>query len=129
MAFSLKEYDIIRGKQIFYELFKDERSFLQEFIEDIESNPQYISEYKRIVSYMEMVANNNGVPDTKFKPLKGNKDGCKEYEFKSKHLRIYLIHLSPHGKIIILGGYKNQQAEDITKFRSLKKQYLSSLNL
>ena len=129
MAFSLKEYDIIRGKQIFYELLKDEKSFLQDFILEIKSNPQYVSEYKTILTYMELVANNNGVPNTKFKPLKGNKDGYNEYEFKSKHLRIYLIHLPPHGKIIILGGYKNQQPEDITKFRSLKKQYLISLNL
>jgi hypothetical protein len=129
MAFSLKEYDIILGKQIFYELLKDGKSLLAEFVDEIQSNPQYKSEYLTLLSYMEMVAKNERTSPGKYKPLNKNKDGYNEYEFRSDHLRIYLFHLSPYGKIIILGGYKNQQPEDIKKFRSLKKQYLTSLNL
>ena len=125
MIFTLREYELIKGKKVFYELLKDGRSLLSEFEEDIQS--RYESEYKTILAYMNLVADNNSVPTAKFKPLKGNKDGINEYEFRSKHLRIYLIQLEPHGKIIILGGYKNQQEKDIRQFRSIKKQYLDSL--
>lgn len=128
MNFTLKKVETIQGKLTFYELYKDGRSLLQEFITEIESSHQHKSEYLTIMTYMELVANNESVPITKYRPLKGNKDGINEFEFKSKHLRIYLIHLAPHGKIILLGGYKKEQTSDIKKFRSLKKQYLDNLN-
>ena len=60
--------------------------------------------------------------------IKLKQNQVKEYEFKSKHLRVYAIQ-QINGKIIVLGGFKNNQKEDINKFRSLKKQYLDSLVL
>jgi hypothetical protein len=75
---------------------------------------------------MSFIANLNSLPHSKFKDITPDKEEIKEYEFKSKHLRIYCIK-KPNGKIIILGGYKNNQSSDIIKFRSIKQQYLKSL--
>ncbi|MEA5139920.1 hypothetical protein [Arcicella rigui] len=98
---------------------------LDEFENDLKDTT-YWSEFKTLLAYMDFVANNRTLPQTKFKDITPAKELVKEYEFKSKHLRIYAIH-QPNGKIVILGGYKNNQKNDINKFRSLKKQYLDSL--
>lgn len=55
-----------------------------------------------------------------------NKDGVREFEFKSKHLRVYGI-TRPNGKIVITGGTKAKQKEDQNAFRLLKRKYLSWL--
>lgn len=81
-----------------------------------------------IYLYMDSVANMKSLPHSKFHPLDtNNADGYREYEFKTKHLRVYVI--KQHGgKIIVMGGYKNSQKRDIASFRALKKQYLDSIN-
>ena len=88
---------------------------------------QYKSELGSIYYRMEAVANLQLLPKDKFRELKGGKGDVKEYEFKSKHLRVYAIH-QKDGKIVVMGGYKNSQDKDIVTFRALKKQYIESLN-
>jgi len=46
----------------------------------------------------------------------------KEYEIKTHHLRVYAIHEAGTGKIIICGGYKNTQKNNIRHFREVKNQ-------
>lgn len=75
---------------------------------------------------MDGVANLNSVSEEKFKDITPSGDKIKEYEFKSGDLRVYGIKI-PNGKLIVLGGFKNQQNSDITKFRSLKIEYLQSI--
>ncbi len=50
----------------------------------------------------------------------------KEYEFKSKHLRIYVMKVK-HGKLVVLGGTKNAQKKEIKRFRSIKKDYKEAM--
>ncbi len=123
--FVLKNIKSINGKQQFNQLVVDGNGQLDEFENDLKDTT-YWSEFKTLLAYMDFVANNRTLPQTKFKDITPAKELVKEYEFKSKHLRIYAIH-QPNGKIVILGGYKNNQKNDINKFRSLKKQYLDSL--
>ena len=73
---------------------------------------------------MNEVANIRTLPNTKFKDITPRKENVKEYEFKEGNLRVYAIKKFG-GKIIILGGYKNRQKQDLRKFRSLKEQYLN----
>jgi len=96
---------------------------LDEFEESLEE--QYKTEMESIYFYMEEVANLRSLPRTKFRELKGVKGNIKEYEFKSKHLRVYAIK-QPNCKLVVMCGYKNSQNEDINKFRALKKQYIIS---
>lgn len=88
---------------------------------------QYKSELGTLYAYMERVANSESMPVRKFRDLTPSQETVKEYEIKTKNLRVYLIKRKG-GKIVVLGGYKNTQKNDLRKFRSLKKQYLQSIS-
>jgi hypothetical protein len=87
----------------------------------------YKSEYRSLILFIQHFAN-GGEPGKKVKYLKGN-DGPTEFEFISKHLRIYAIQ-RPGRKLIIYGGFKkaSDSRDNIAVFRAIKKEYLSSLN-
>jgi hypothetical protein len=75
------------------------------------------------------VANNKLLPKTRFRDITlSKKEMIKEYEFKSRNLRVYAIK-SPGGKIILLGGYKSNQKKDIKKFRNIKAEYIKNQKL
>jgi len=94
-------------------------------LDEYENNLQkkYASSFKRIIAIMNRVANNEPVPDDKFKEITPNGEHVKEYEFKYQDLRVYAIKIR-NGQLILLGGFKNKQSKNISRFRSLKKQYL-----
>lgn len=75
---------------------------------------------------MNLVANNESVPNTKFRNVTVGNESIQEFEFKAGDLRVLAIKI-PNGQLILLGGYKNRQDKDFSRFRSLKKQYLESL--
>lgn len=122
--FTLQNIGSVRGKQIFDQLVIDGEPQLDCYEKSLQRN--YQSKFRNILSWMNRVADNHPAPETKFKDITPNSELIKEYEFKNGDLRIYAIKNS-NGKIIVLGGYKNSQAQDIVRFRSLKKQYLDSL--
>jgi hypothetical protein len=124
--YSLNKIVEIEGKQEIYKLEIDESCQFDVFENEIEERGQYIEELYSIYNLIEDVANNKILPKTKFRDITITKnDSVKEYEFKSKHLRVYAIK-APGGKIIILGGYKNRQKKDLKKFRSIKVKYLET---
>ncbi len=87
---------------------------------------RYISFGVRILAIMNKLAKGESLPYTQFHEITPKGELVKEYEFKAGDLRVYAIK-SPNGKIVVLGGYKNQQKADIRKFQSIKKQYLASI--
>lgn len=119
-TFALDTLEQVKGKQIFYKLIVDGECPFDEFVDGLEK--QYESEMDGIFNWMNRVANNNSVPKEKFHPYDDGKKGIREYEFKSKHLRVYAIEY-PNGKIIISGGTKTTQQKDAQYFRKLKDQY------
>ncbi|RHH41618.1 hypothetical protein DW204_12060 [Phocaeicola plebeius] len=123
-TFALENIEYIKGIQVFSKLIIDGQAPFDAFVNNLED--VYKPELASIIYYMESVSQLKPLPKTKFRELKGNKDKVKEYEFKSKHLRIYAIQ-QKNGKIVIMGGYKNTQTKDINTFRALKMQYLNSL--
>ena len=125
--FTLKHIEEVKGKVAFYKLVKNDTCFYDEFEQNLES--KYLSELYTIVAYMNKVANGETCPDTKFKWLKTKKnDPVKEFEFKSKNIRVFGISFKGTGKIIILGGYKNKYKKTLESFRSIKKHYLYTIN-
>lgn len=140
--FDLKKITAIKGKQACYQLTVDDfpeylitdtpdqqnekkTGVLDVFEEGLEVKDR--KNLKMIYAFMERVANNLPVAGTKYHELKRPKsDPVKDFEFKHGDIRIYGFK-SPRGKIFVLGGYKNNQAADIVRMRSLKKQYLESL--
>lgn len=123
-TFATQIIEAVKGKQIFEKLIVNGICLLDEFEEEIKVNPQYTSEFKKILSYMDFVANGTLLPKTKFREIKGDRIKIKRYEFKSKHLRIYAFNQSG-GKIVVMGGYKNNQDADIRQFNSIIKEFLS----
>ncbi len=121
-TFAIQKIDAINGTQDFNKLIVDGKSLLDEFEESLEDI--YKCEMDSIYYYMEEVANCRSLPVSKFRELRKVKGNIKEYEFKSKHIRVYAIK-QPGGKLIVMCGYKNSQDRDIVKFRELKKEYLN----
>jgi hypothetical protein len=121
-TFALREIKEIRGKQRFDKLVVDDVCLFDMF--EQEMSKQFNSEILTIYAYMDQVANLKSLPDTKFHPY--DNGDPREYEFKTKHLRVYCIE-QKGGKIIILGGKKANQAKDQNYFRSLKRKYVESI--
>ena len=125
--FALKKVVSIQAKQEVDELEIDGIGQLIVFEQMLsEQDSQYVSELRTMLTYIEYIANGNSLPDTKFRDVTPLGEKVKEYEFKSKHLRVYAIKRE-NGKVLVLGGLKTTQKADFIHFRSLKKQYLNSL--
>jgi hypothetical protein len=87
---------------------------------------KYKGSLNGLIAIMDRVANLEPVAKEKFRDVTPDGELVKEYEFKYQDIRVYAIKM-PNGKLILLGGFKNQQKSDFSKFRSLKKQYLDSI--
>ncbi len=105
--FSAQRVPAINCNQEFGQLVIDGAGQLDNFENDL-NDTTYQSEFKTLLAYMEYLGNNGTLPKTKFRDVTPKGEKVKEFEFKSKHLRIYTIQKT-NGKIIILGGYKNNQ--------------------
>ena len=124
VKYTLVRMEQIRGQQVFDKLVVDGVAPFDSFIDELEES--FRSEVKSMYAYMDAVANLQSLPKTKFHPYSDRKDGVREFEFKTKHLRVYAIE-QKGGKIIILGGKKTNQTKDQVEFRRLKKGYIESL--
>jgi hypothetical protein len=121
-TFALLEIEGVKGVQRFVKLKKDNICPFDEF--EKAASLQYPNEITQMYVYMNEVANLKSLPFSKFHPYDNGTP--REYEFKTKHLRVYAIE-QPNSKVIIIGGMKSQQEKDEKKFRRLKKAYLKSL--
>jgi len=127
--FALQNIEAIKGRQEFVKLVVDDMCPFDEFEGGLDG--QYKAEMVGIYRYMQDVADLKTVPMDKFHfydidKKQRRKDGVREFEFKSKHLRVYGI-TKPNGKIIITGGTKARQKVEQGEFRHLKNLYLASL--
>lgn len=125
--FELEKINAIIGKQIFYKLLKDGICEFDEFVSQIKSEGNFDKEIKKVYALMQQVSELKTLPQEKFKELKYSKSDGKEYEIKTKHLRVYLFHQENTGKIIVIGGKKTTQDQDIAHFRETKKMYFEAL--
>jgi hypothetical protein len=123
-TFATEIFDIVKGRQVFEKLLVNGICLIDEFEKEIKQKKQYISELTTIFAYMDLYANGSSLPNTKFREIKGSNSAVKRYEFKSKHLRVYVFNI-PGGKMVVMGGYKNTQAADIRTFHSIVDEYLS----
>lgn len=89
-TFATRLMEEIQGcQQTFEKLVVDDTCYYDEFENDIRKNIPYFKELKIVLTYMEMFANGETLPKTKFRQLHVNITGSTLIEFKSKHLRIY----------------------------------------
>lgn len=125
----------IKAKQKFYQLTVDDEpvynrkdtanenkiGILDLFVKKLEK--KYKKDIDMIYAYMNMVANGEHVPGTKYHILERDKnDPYPDFEFKHGKLRVYGVKIDG-GKVIFLGGYKTEERKNIQRLRSLKKQF------
>jgi putative component of toxin-antitoxin plasmid stabilization module len=122
--FALVKIEAVFGRISFFKLMIDGKYLFDQF--EFMINREGNMEKHLLSTYVIMtrVANGELLPHTKFKDITPKGEKIKEFEIKKGDLRIYLI--KEEGHVIILGGKKNSQKEDIRKFRSIKKRYLES---
>lgn len=126
----MSEYSIIlspntaRNTRIaIFELCKNDESLFQQFCDEIEQDGNLIDELAGAIRIVEDTSNLKLSPKTKFRPLEATKLPCKFYEAKYKSIRIYLFHEENTGRIIVIGGKKGNQDEDIKRAKRIIREY------
>ena len=122
--FALRRLWEIRGKIPFSALEIDGTCQFAEFCVQVQRDGNLKKQLATVMSRMDQVANMQLLPVHKFRDITPGKDVVKEFEIKTPDLRIYLI--KEEGHVIVLGGKKSTQTDDIKKFRSIKHRYLQS---
>ena len=128
--FHLQPVEEIHGKIPLFKLVRDGRCRYDEFAQEIYHHGVYEGELDSIQEILMRYADGKPLPKTRFRKLKGSgKGSLAEYEVKTRHLRLYLVHVKRTGSVIILGGQKNTQPKDIKQFRRLKEEYSQHINI
>lgn len=96
-----------------WELCVEGVSVLDPFIKTIVDEGTYENDLTGALRNLEMAADLVRLPETKFKEIKGQKINGKLYEAKYGAIRIYHFQEKHTGRIIVLGGMKNNQTKDI----------------
>lgn len=96
-----------------WELCKKGKSLLQMFIDEHPNDDLIFDKIAGALSIIEITSNLLRLPKTKFRLIDGHGINCKVYEAKSGIIRLYLFHEENTGKVIVTGGKKGNQKEDI----------------
>ncbi len=122
--FALEDIQAVKGRIPFKKLIIDGDCQYDEFCEQLKLEGNLNKQLVGILNNMNQVSNLKRLPKHKFRDITPKKELVKEYEFKKGDLRFYVI--KEDGHIVVLGGKKNTQKEDLGQFRSIKKRYLES---
>jgi hypothetical protein len=128
-TFEIERVDEVRGEVPFFRLFRDGVCQFSEFWNDCLRDAVLKKELVQIQTRMEYIANRqyNYLDKTKFRELTGRASGDlnKDYEIKTKHLRVYFTK-DENGNILIVGGTKKDQKSDIKRMRTTKSEYFKA---
>ena len=125
--FALVEMSQVRGKIKYFKLSIDNSCPFDEFCKAIRAEGNLAKQLVGIFSNFDQIANLKTLPKEKFRDITPGKELVKEYEFKKGDLRVYAFK-DPAGHVVVVGGKKSTQDEDITWFRSIKKRYFDLKN-
>jgi hypothetical protein len=122
-SFEIRDVGEIKAREPVEQLFIDGIGQIDAFEEELKGTT-FLSELRQLLAYIEHFANGNSI-GSKLVVLKNPIAGGMEYEFKSKHLRIYAVQ-RPGKKVVIYCGKKKKadSSDNIAEFRRLKQQYL-----
>lgn len=123
--FALKYIDEITGRLKIFKLLVNYKCEYDEFEKQIQIESSYSTELVTIQTRLQDIADGKLLPKEKFRNITPKKELVKEYEIKTRHLRVYLFHEEKAGRIIVCGGKKTTQQKDISHFRRIKKEYLN----
>jgi putative component of toxin-antitoxin plasmid stabilization module len=123
--FALIYIDEIAGRIKIFKLLVNNRCEFDEFEKQIETEGSYSSELVTIQTRLHEIADGKLLPKEKFRNITPKKELVKEYEIKTRHLRVYLVNEEKTGRVIVCGGKKTTQQKDLNHFRRIKKEYLN----
>lgn len=123
--FALKEISEIKSRLKIFKLLIDDACAYDEFEKEIEREGNFKSELTTIIVRLYEIADCKTLPENKFRDITPKKESNKEYEIKTRHLRVYLFHDKHTGRVIVCGGKKGTQKADIKHFRTIKKEYFN----
>jgi putative component of toxin-antitoxin plasmid stabilization module len=126
--FALKQIEEIVGKLKIYKLLVNNQCEFDEFEKQIEREASFSSELLTIQARLHDIAGCKLLPKEKFRDITPKKESVKEYEIKTRHLRIYIFHEEKTGRVIVCGGKKPSQKKDIGHFRRIKSEYFKQQN-
>jgi hypothetical protein len=125
--FALKKIEEISGKLDVFMLLINGKCAFEEFYNEIESDGNFMSELRTIMTRLHEMADCKSLPKKKFRDITRKNELNKEYEIKTSNLRVYIFHEKITGRVIVNGGKKNNQKADILNFRKIKKEYFLNL--
>lgn len=98
-----------------YELCHNGKSLFGEFYTEIQEEGNLHANLASAIAIVEATSDlqPRRLPKKKFRQLEISKVNCKVYEAKSGSIRIYLFHDEGNGRVIVTGGKKDDQKEDI----------------
>lgn len=105
-----------------FELCIYHESIFEQFIISLEGG-NFETDLYGAIRNLELAANLISLPKTKFREIKGQKLDWKLYEVKYGSVRIYHFQEKNTGRIIVIGGLKNDQEQDIKKAVKTIKAY------
>lgn len=129
--FKINRFEVINNQTFaFFKLKINGKSYFDQF--EAKLTPDEKSELRSIYAFMDKFSENL-YPKTIFNSIKGKKVKKNEqrsdlYEFKSKHLRIYVVWQKPN-VFIVMGGSKNTQDNDTVVLHKRLKGFPNSLDV
>jgi len=106
-----------------YKLVRNGKCLLDEFVNDIKKDKNLEPELGDLFANIEDVANGELLPSNRYKILKLGKLPFTAFEAKTKNLRLYLFHERNTGIVLIIGGKKTEQDEDLDRIKRIIKEY------
>jgi hypothetical protein len=116
-------FDELNTNQRVGKLVRNGKCFFDEFIKEIEKDKNLCNEIDNLYAYLEDVVLGKLLSKNVYRKLNTVILKYQPYEVKSKHLRLYLIHDKEKGKVLLIGGKKTTQKEDILRTIRLIKEY------
>lgn len=123
LTFALEELKEFSSNLRIYKLLINKSCEYDDFEAQIQSEGTYALELITIQTRLLEIAACRLLPEEKFKNITPGKETIKEYEIKTRNLRVYLFHEENTGRVIVSGGKKTDQPNDIKRFRRIKKEY------
>jgi hypothetical protein len=115
-VFSRVKFDLVNNVEYtFYKLMIDGECPMDNFLQEVEADPDCSTNFNRIIAMMDVFSKHNMLPYTKFRQIKGvNRSDL--FEFKCKNLRVYVVLCAPD-VFVVCGGFKRDQEKDIARLK------------
>ncbi|MDP1726590.1 MAG: hypothetical protein Q8M15_07380 [Bacteroidota bacterium] len=127
--FVLKRKSKVGSVVNYFKLYINGKSPFAEFCDGVYKAGNYEEEIDKIEAWIDIHSEGQELPDGSIKPLgRDAKDPYKDFEFRTKHIRVYFFRDEETGDIIVLGGMNDKKEKDknLAKMRAIKMEYFKN---